>query len=178
MVVLRALLAAVLIITALVLQLTVLPWLRLPGSTPDVLAVTVAAIGIAGGPQRGAIAGFVGGLALDLVPPAQGLVGLSALVLALVGFLAGAFTEDRGDRGALVTTGFVALLCGGSVVVYAAGAGLVADSGLSLSGLPLLLLTELLYTAVLAAFVVPAVVLLSRRLEPAESRSQVGRYER
>ena len=86
---LRGLLTVALVVTAVLLEITVLPWLHLPGAVPDIVAVTVAALGYAAGPVRGAAAGFLAGLLLDLVPPADGLLGLTAVVLVVVGYLAG-----------------------------------------------------------------------------------------
>ena len=65
----RGLLTVALVVTAVLLEITVLPWLHLPGAVPDVVAVTVAALGYAAGPVRGATAGFLAGLLLDLVLP-------------------------------------------------------------------------------------------------------------
>jgi rod shape-determining protein MreD len=174
---LRWALVLALLLTALLLQLTVLPLLGLPGATPDLLLVTVAALGWAGGEVRGAVAGFVAGLALDLVPPADGVLGLSAVVLTVVGYLAGLLGERR-DRGALVTIAAVALLAGGSVLGYAMLGGIVADPHVSWERVPVLVVTETLYAAVLAAFVVPAVGALVRRLEPQDTGYELGRYER
>ena len=131
MAVVRVALVLVLLLTALLLQLTVLPLLGLPGATPDLLVVIVASLGLAAGEVRGAVAGFCAGLALDLVPPADGVLGLSAVVLTLVGYIAG-LLGARKDRSAVVTIGAVALLAAGSVVAYAMLGGIVSDPRTSL----------------------------------------------
>lgn len=177
MVVLRWALVLALLLTALLLQLTVLPLLGLPGATPDLLLVVVSALGWAGGEVRGAVAGFVAGLALDLVPPATGVLGLSAVVLTAVGYLAGLLGQ-RKDRGALMTIVVVALLAGGSVLAYAMIGGIVADPHIAWERVPTLVVTQALYAAVLAAFVIPAVGVLVRRLEPQETGYELGRYDR
>jgi len=86
----RAWLAPVLIVISIVLQLTVLNGLRLPGGgVPDVVLVVVAALAVADGPLAGLIAGFAAGLCLDLAPPGSLLVGQYALVFCLAGWAAG-----------------------------------------------------------------------------------------
>lgn len=177
MAVVRVALVVVLLLTALLVQLTVLPLFGLPGATPDVLVVVVAALGLAGGENRGALAGFGAGLALDLVPPSYGVLGLSAVVLTVVGYVAG-YQGQRTDRPALLTIGWVALLAGGSVLGYALLGGIVSDPRISWERVPLLVVTETLYAAVLAAFIVPAVGVLVRKLEPVDSGYELGRYDR
>ena len=99
---LRAALTVVLVVTAVLLELTVLPLLHLPGATPDIVTVTVIALGFVGGPVRGAATGLFAGLLVDLVPPADGVLGLSALVLVVIGYLAGLLGGDR-DRSPFLT---------------------------------------------------------------------------
>jgi len=86
----RVLMSAVLLAAAVVLQLTTVNGLRLPGGgVPDLVLVVVAALGLASGPASGAVAGFAAGLCLDLAPPASGLIGEYALVFVLVGWACG-----------------------------------------------------------------------------------------
>lgn len=173
----RVLLVAVLLFTALLLQLTVLPLLGLPGATPDLLLVTVAAIGVASGPVKGAGYGFIAGVVLDLVPPATGILGLSAVVLTVVGYLAGELGERR-DRPALNTILAVAGLAGGAVLGYAMIGGIVSDPRVDWARVPSLALTSGLYAGVLAAFVVPGVGAMVRRLDPPDTGYELGRYDR
>ena len=76
----RVMLAVALTVTAVLLQLTVLPLLHLPGAVPNVVAVTVIAIGLVAGSVRGAIVGFVAGMLIDLAPPSIATLGITALV--------------------------------------------------------------------------------------------------
>ncbi len=86
----RKLAAALALLVALLVQLTIVNGLALPGAgTPDLVLLCVIAIGMTGGPSYGVIVGFGAGLALDLAPPASQLVGQYALVLCLVGYLSG-----------------------------------------------------------------------------------------
>jgi rod shape-determining protein MreD len=171
---LRTALTIALVVTALLLELTAMPLLHLPGATPDILTVTVVALGLVGGPVRGAAAGMAAGLALDLVTPADGVVGLTAVVLVVVGYLAGLLGGDQ-DRSPFTTVALAGLLAGGATLAFALIGGLVADPRISWDRVPGLVLTQTAYAVVLAAFVVPGVAWLWRRVDPPAPRYEVGR---
>src|SRR5262249_26918167 len=121
----------------------------------------------------GAVVGFVGGLLLDVVPPADGTVGRWALVLTLSGWLAGKYrlTEERGVLAPLL------VVAGGvpaSLLAYAGLGFLLGDPRFPPAGLVSRVLGAPLYDGGLAAFVAPAVGALVRRTRravgPAASR--------
>ena len=86
---LAAVILAAALLAAVVIQLTVVNRLPLPGATaPDLVLLLVAAIAVATGPATGAITGFAGGLALDIAPPAAHYAGEYALIFCLVGYAA------------------------------------------------------------------------------------------
>ena len=171
---LRPVLTVALVVTALLLELTVLPLFHLPGAVPDLLTVTVIAIGFVGGPVRGAATGLFAGLLLDLVTPAVGVIGLSAVVLVVLGYFAGLLGGDR-DRSPFVTVVLTGLLAGASTLGFALVGGIVADPRISWDRVPGLVLTQTAYALVLAAFVVPGVGALWRRVDPPAPRYEVGR---
>ncbi|MHB8219289.1 MAG: rod shape-determining protein MreD [Acidimicrobiales bacterium] len=78
------------VLLALVVQSTVGVDIRIAGVHPDLMLLLPIAAGIAGGPEDGALVGFLAGLAADLLLPTP--FGLSALVDCLVGFAVGAST--------------------------------------------------------------------------------------
>jgi rod shape-determining protein MreD len=78
---------AVVLLTALLLQVAVVPWLTISGAQADLLLVATLAAGLSGGPERGARVGFVAGLLWDLV--VVGPFGLSALTYCLAGYFVG-----------------------------------------------------------------------------------------
>jgi rod shape-determining protein MreD len=75
------------VITALVLQLSVLTRLRVAGVMPDIMLLLAVAAGLTGGQARGAIVGFASGMAVDLFLRTP--LGLSALVFCMVGYAVG-----------------------------------------------------------------------------------------
>jgi rod shape-determining protein MreD len=160
----RAALAVALVTVALALQVTLLSRLPLPGATPDLLLLVVVGLALAYGPEFGLVCGFAAGLAADLVPPADHEVGRWALVLTLVGFLAG-LGRDGSRRSAVVPLVVVAVAGGGAVLLYAGLGALMEDPNITWTAVRALLPTAILYDVVLSAFVVPAVLLLARRAE-------------
>jgi rod shape-determining protein MreD len=79
--------AALVLVAALVLQVTVLSDLRVFGGLGDLMLALTVAAGLTGGADRGATWGFATGVLYDLVLDTP--FGLSALTYALVGYAVG-----------------------------------------------------------------------------------------
>lgn len=90
----RAIVSAVLLLLAVLIEVTVLAPLPFPGATPTLVLVVVVILASQFGAATGALAGFAGGLLLDIAPPAAGTIGISALLLTVVGYAAGRFAES------------------------------------------------------------------------------------
>ena len=103
----RFLLAAAMVLTALLLQDTVVTKLPLPGAAPDLLLVLVVAYALVEGPLSGMTTGFVAGLLADSLADHQ--LGRLALVYAVVGYATG-YIEDDTERSTLLP--FVAVAAG------------------------------------------------------------------
>src|SRR5580704_4840722 len=118
--------SVVLVAVALVLQLTFVNRLPLPGAGgPDLVLMLVVALGLCSSPAIGAVTGFGAGLCLDIAPPGSYLVGEYALVFCLVGYLCGRM------RGLLIQS--ATLTIAGAMAAAAAGEALVALLGLAIS---------------------------------------------
>lgn len=89
--------AALVLLVALVLQVSVLADLRVAGAIGDLLLVAVVAAGITGGADRGAAWGFAAGLLYDLVLDTP--FGLTALTYTLVGVAVGVAGTAIGRTG-------------------------------------------------------------------------------
>lgn len=162
----RRLVAAAFILTALLVQVTIVNRLPLPDGRPDLLVVVVVALALVRGPEYGAIIGFVSGLAADVVPPADHTVGRLALAYAVVGYAAG-LLEDAEERSVLATVLVVAAGSAAAVIGYAGVGALIGDERVTLDALRNALLATVIYDVVLAPFVVPVVSGAARRAEPA-----------
>jgi rod shape-determining protein MreD len=90
----RAIVSAVLLLLAVLIEVTVLAPLPFPGATPTLVLVVVVILASQFGAATGALAGFAGGLLLDIAPPAAGTIGISALLLTVVGYAVGRFAES------------------------------------------------------------------------------------
>jgi rod shape-determining protein MreD len=90
----RALVAGILLVLAVLVEVTILAPLPFPGATPTLVLVVVVILGSQFGASTGAVCGFVGGVLLDIAPPAAGTIGITALLLTLVGYVAGRFAES------------------------------------------------------------------------------------
>jgi len=148
---------------AVLIELTVLSRLGIPGATPDLVVVCVVALALALGPAPGAVAGFVGGLLLGLAPPADGVLGVSALVLALIGFLAGKVVDPR-DRSIWVIMGIVGLSTSGAVLGTAVLNAILGSDRVMWEVVPGLALSSALYGVLLAPLVVPLIGSAARTL--------------
>lgn len=109
---LLALLAA-----TLVVQLTFSAELRLAGVHPDLMLLLAVGAGLVGGEERGAIVGFLAGLATDLF--LQLPFGLSALTFALVGYSVGLLRESVLRASAWLVVLVAVLASAGGEVLYA-----------------------------------------------------------
>ena len=165
----RTLVVTVVVILAVTLQLGVLPSIAIGDVVPDLVLVVVIGLALSRGSEYGAVAGFAAGLALDLAPPADHTAGRWALAFVVVGYLAGLVRRDR--RVAPLEA--VLVVAAGSFIgtsLFALSGLVLQDPGVTLGGVVHVLPIALLYDVLVAPLVVPAVLLLMRRLEPVAVR--------
>jgi rod shape-determining protein MreD len=161
------LLTAVLVVVALVLQVSVLARLSLPGAVPDLLLLVVVGLALIYGPTGGCVTGFCAGLLADLAPPSDHAVGRYALVLCVLGYAAGLLKPDNGHlRSVLTPLLVVAAAAFTATLLYAGVGALVGDTAARHVGLASLVGTAVLYDVLLAPFVVPGVMALGRWAAP------------
>lgn len=161
------------LLSALLLQSVVTPAASIGSVRPDLLLLTVVGLALEDGPGTGVRYGFAAGLTLDLLSGVTSLVGISTLLLMLIGYAVGLLRPYLAGNG----------IPGQVVVGAAAGAISVLGTGLlqALLGFPDQVFTELAGTALIAAgyaallspFVCQAVQAVSRRF-PAPSASTAG----
>ena len=162
----RILLSVPLVVVALVIQVSVLARLHLPGAVPDLLLLTVLGLAMVYGHVAGALIGFGAGLLADLAPPADHAAGRYALVLCVIGYLAGLAKPENGRlKSATGPMAVVVAAAIGATLLYAGVGALVGDTAARHVGLGSLLFTAALYDLLLAPFVVPGVMALARRAD-------------
>ncbi|GGM93070.1 rod shape-determining protein MreD [Streptomyces fuscichromogenes] len=162
----RLLLSSALVVVALVIQVSVLARLHLPGAVPDLMLLTVLGLAMVYGHVGGALVGFGAGLLADLAPPADHAAGRYALVLCVVGYFAGLIKPENGRLKSATGPMLVVVAAAiGSTLLYAGVGALVGDTAARHVGMTSLLITAALYDLLLAPFVVPGVMALARRAD-------------
>ena len=169
----RAALSAIAVVVALVLQLTVIDRLPLPGGGPDLVLVVVVALGLTGGPMAGLLAGFGAGLALDIAPPASYLLGEHALVFCLVGYGCGRLSGIT-DRSAASSIGIAALAVAGGEVLQVIVGLLFGDPGVSWPAIQVVLPPVVLQDILISPFVVYLIMRASSWAARSPLRSAAG----
>jgi rod shape-determining protein MreD len=150
--VIAALRWALILVTTILLQTTLIARLPIAGERGDVVLLIVIAAGIAGGSQTGAIVGFVFGLTFDLL--LQTPLGLSALAYCLTGYAVGAL--QTGVLRAAWWIPVFSAIAGSAigVVTFALVGAVVGQDGLVSDRLAAIIVVVALINAVL---VLPAV---------------------
>jgi rod shape-determining protein MreD len=162
----RIVLSTVLVVIAMVAQVSVLARLHLPGAVPDVLLLTVLGLALTYGHVGGCLIGFFAGLLADLAPPADHAVGRYALVLCVIGYAAGLAKPDSGQLRTAAGPMLVVIGAAvGTTLLYVGVGSLVGDSAGAHVGLAKLVFTATVYDLLLAPFIVPLVMALARRFE-------------
>jgi rod shape-determining protein MreD len=156
--VLRALAIPVALLLAVLCQLAVVNRAPLPGgAAPDLVLLVVVALAVNTGPLTGMLAGFAGGLALDVAPPGGHLAGQYALVFCLAGYACGrirsAITEAGGEQTTVTALTVMAI----GVMIGEAGKAalgmMLSDPGVTGPAVQHVLPTAILYDLLLCPFV-------------------------
>jgi rod shape-determining protein MreD len=169
--VIRALAVPVALIIAVIAQLTIVNRAPLPGGgAPDLVLLVVAASAVTMGPMVGTLAGFAGGLALDVAPPGGHLAGEYALVFCLVGYFCGrisaAIEDATGERQAVTSLTLVALGAAAGEAGKAALGMMVSDPNVTGPAIKHVLPGAILYDLLLAPFVLWLMAVAVRRPAP------------
>ncbi len=165
---LRAAVAAGAIMVALVLQVSFFPHLVWEGIVPNLCLLVVVGAALTRGAQFAAPLGLMAGLALDLAPPADHVAGRWALALVIVGYVAGRVRQEtRPTATAVVATVAATSFIGTSV--FALSGVILRDPSLPVTHLLQVILVAVLWDIALTPFVLPPVMTMFHRLEPART---------
>jgi rod shape-determining protein MreD len=158
----RFLLPIVLLLAALVVQLTVFDRLPLPGGVaPDLVLLVVVALALNSGPMTGMICGFGAGLALDIAPPSGHLIGVYALVFCLLGYLCGLVSAEL-ERSVLLPLAASAVGAAAGAALYAAVGIVLGNPDMTGPAVRHVLPLSVLYDVLLSPFVLFGVALAYR----------------
>ena len=156
--VLRALVVPIALVLAVICQLAVVNRAPLPGgAAPDLVLLVVVALAVNTGPLTGMLAGFVGGLALDIAPPGGHLAGQYALVFCLTGYACGRIRSAITDAGGEQTTVTSLTVMAVGVMIGEAGKAalgmMLSDPGVTGPAVQRVVPTAILYDLLLCPFV-------------------------
>jgi rod shape-determining protein MreD len=157
--------AMVVVAAALILQVTLANRLPLPGSVaPDLVLLAVVALALVHGSLLGVVTGFLAGVAVDIMPPADHTLGRYALVYCLIGYVCGIAAKEMERSPVLPFLAVAAGALAGSVLYLAVGATL-SDPRARWPVVSHTLPLQVLYDVIVSPFVVWAVLRFSRRAE-------------
>ena len=160
----RAVIAALAIAVALVLQVSLFPHFAWHGIVPNLCLLVVVAAALTINAPSAMLLGFAAGVVLDLVPPADHVAGRWALALTVVAFLAARVRQDvKPTATAVVGTVAAASFVGTSI--FALTGLLLGESG-SVPDLLVVIGVAVLWDVLLTPFVLPPLMRLFSPLEP------------
>ena len=167
---LRGTVLVLLLLLAAVLQVSFFGFFTLEGVVPNLVLLVVVATALARGPEVAAPLGFVGGLVLDLAPPADHVAGRWALALLVAAYVAGRVRQDasRSTLVALVTVAAASFL---ATSVFALSGMALGDTVVDPAAALRVVLISMGYDLLLAPFVLPLVL---RLLEVEQPQSRVA----
>ncbi|MGD9694375.1 MAG: rod shape-determining protein MreD [Thermoleophilia bacterium] len=150
---------ALMVVLAVLLQVSVMPYVNLADGIPDLLAPTVVVVALLRGTLVGTVTGFAAGMLLELTAPVDTL-GVFALLYLAVGAWCGRYCE-RQESGTLAAP-----------LVLSVAAALVVQLGYLVFQLLLgnsmpaseFVASVLLPTLALTALLSPPILLVARRL--------------
>ena len=166
----RGTVLVLLLLLAAVLQVSFFGFFTLDGVVPNLVLLVVVAVAIARGPEVAAPLGFLGGLVLDLVPPADHVAGRWALALVVAAYVAGRVRQDarRSTLVALVTVAAASFL---ATSVFALSGMALGDTTVDPTAALRVVLVSVGYDLLLAPFVLPLVL---KVLEVEQPQSRVA----
>jgi rod shape-determining protein MreD len=164
---LRALVVAALIVFTVTLQVSVFNHFAFDGVAPDMALLLVIGAALVRGPTYAALVGFAAGLVLDLAPPADHTAGRWALALVVVGYLAGLAKADGSQAGG----GTLLIVTSGAFIgtsLYAMSGLVLGEQSVTVSSALHVVPIAIGYDVLLTPFVIPLLLVVFRRLQPAE----------
>lgn len=135
---------AVMVVVAVLLQITLMPHLTVADGAPDLCVAIVVLVAVFRGSLVGAVVGFSAGLLVELTTPV-GTLGVLALLYLAAGYWCGRFTERPEAESLGLPVALAVAACAFVQVGYAV--------------FQLLLGTEMVVSAVAVRMIVPTIVL-------------------
>lgn len=161
------------VVLALALQSTVLARATLLGVIPQLLLVVIVSLAYVDGERVGVVAGFTGGLLVDLSLPegtgAEGsIIGLTALVYTLTGFGVGVLRQYATSESVWRPVLAVAIATAVAESGYALLAIMLGQRWVGIAFTAKVIGLVVLYNTLLAPFTFPLIKRIADRFRPAK----------
>ena len=158
------------VLTALLLQSTLLAQIKLGGAKPDLVFLVTIVLAFLEGPSSGSLAGFVGGMAEDFLLNQP--KGITALTLTLVGYSVGMLRHYITSPSPVLPVGLVGSATVAGVLFYGMVSFLLGQLDVGFGYLVRIALLTGLYNAVLTPLLFPLV----RRVAESSRARKVFRW--
>jgi len=158
----------ILVITFLIAFLTqnsFLGRLGLPGSTPDLILISVIAVALAYGSAVGMMYGFAAGILVDLAPSTEGVIGVNALLFMAAAYFVGRALDPR-DRTVPLIIGLTAGTVGAVILARGVIDSILGQPTVVWGNMAGLILSAAIYAAFLAPLVVMPVGWFAQKFTP------------
>lgn len=162
--------SGLLVAVALILQVSLFDAFAWDGVVPDLVLMVVVAGALTRGGQTGMVLGFGAGVLMDLAPPADHVAGRWALALLVAGYVAGRFRPDAGRPTVPAVVATMAACSFVATSLYALSGIVLRDPALGIGQVLQVIGIGLVWDVLLTPLVLPLLLLLYSRLEPAHSR--------
>ena len=139
--------------------------LGLPGSTPDLILVSVIAVALAYGSAMGMIYGFAAGILVDLAPSTEGVIGVNALLFMAAAFFVGRALDPR-DRTVPLLIGLTSGTVGAVILARGVIDSVLGQPPVVWANMAGLILSGAIYAAFLAPLVVVPVGWVVQKFTP------------
>jgi rod shape-determining protein MreD len=158
---------AALLVVALALQTTVLTRATLLGVIPGLVLVVVVSLAFTDGERVGTVAGFFGGLLLDLrLEDPSAIMGLTALIYTLIGYFVGSARRYSTSESAWMPVAVVAAASCVAEFSYATFSIMFGQQWVSLAFTAKAAGLVILYNTLLTPFVHPLVRTVADKFRP------------
>lgn len=162
---LRTPVVALLVLLAIVLQVSLFSSLQIDGVAPDLALLVVIAAALVRGPEYAAVLGFIAGLLVDIAPPADHTAGRWAVAFVVSGYLAGMVRRDA-RSSALAAVVVVAAGAFVATSIFALSGLLIGDQRVEVGNALHVIPVAVLYDVLLTPLVIPVVIAVLDGLQP------------
>ena len=162
---LRTPVIALLVLLAIVLQVSLFTSLQIDGVAPDLALLVVIAAALVRGPEYAAVLGFIAGLLVDIAPPADHTAGRWAVAFVVSGYLAGMVRRDA-RSSALAAVVVVAAGAFVATSIFALSGLLIGDQRVEVGNALHVIPVAVLYDVLLTPLVIPVVIAVLDGLQP------------